>query len=48
MFQALGISIDGVIVENFRFTAVMPEPATLTLLGLGAASLGTLRRRRNT
>ena len=44
MFQALSASIDGVIVEDFRFQAV-PAPGTLGLLALGLIGGFATRRR---
>jgi hypothetical protein len=41
-FNAAGV--DNWRVDNFTYSAVVPEPAMLSLLGLGA--LGFLRRRR--
>lgn len=52
-FQRLGLIMNGdgtaatVYFDNITITAV-PEPASLSLLGLGLAALWTIRRRRST
>ena len=45
--QIVGVEVSAASGQTIGFTATVPEPATLSVLGFGALALMTARRRRS-